>query len=77
MVALDATIVNIALPTAQRDLGFAAADRPWVVTAYTCTLAGLLLLGGRVADRVGRRRAVSLAVTAALSVVLLRRGRSS
>ena len=57
MVALDATIVNIALPTAQRDLGFDAADRPWVVTAYTCTLAGLLLLGGRVADRVGRRRA--------------------
>ena len=57
MVALDATIVNIALPTAQADLGFGAADRAWVVTAYTCPLAGLLLVGGRVADRVGRRRA--------------------
>ena len=57
MVALDATIVNIALPSAQAALGFDDADRTWVVTAYTCTLAGLLLLGGRVADRVGRRRA--------------------
>lgn len=57
MVALDATVVNIALPTAQHALGFDDAQRAWVVTAYTCTLAGLLLLGGRVADRVGRRRA--------------------
>jgi EmrB/QacA subfamily drug resistance transporter len=57
MVALDATIVNIALPTAQSALCFDDADRTWVVTAYTCTLAGLLLLGGRVADRIGRRRA--------------------
>ena len=43
MVALDATIVNIALPSAQASLGFDDADRTWVVTAYTCTLAGLLL----------------------------------
>jgi EmrB/QacA subfamily drug resistance transporter len=57
MVALDATIVNIALPSAQDALGFDDADRTWVVTAYTCTLAGLLLLGGRVSDRLGRRRA--------------------
>jgi EmrB/QacA subfamily drug resistance transporter len=57
MVALDATIVNISLPTAQAALGFGDADRTWVVTAYTCTFAGLLLLGGRVADRFGRRRA--------------------
>ncbi len=57
MVALDATIVNIALPSAQASLGFDDAQRTWVVTAYTCTLAGLLLLGGRVSDRVGRRRA--------------------
>jgi EmrB/QacA subfamily drug resistance transporter len=56
-VALDATIVNISLPTAQAALGFGDADRTWVVTAYTCTFAGLLLLGGRVADRFGRRRA--------------------
>lgn len=60
MVALDATIVNIALPTAQHDLGLADADRQWAVTAYTCALAGLLLLGGRVADRIGRRRAFLL-----------------
>jgi EmrB/QacA subfamily drug resistance transporter len=57
MVALDATIVNIALPSVQSALGFDDAQRTWVVTAYTCTLAGLLLLGGRIADRIGRRRA--------------------
>ena len=63
MVALDATIVNIALPTAQADLGFGSSDRQWVVTAYTCTLAGLLLLGGRVADRIGRRRSFLIGLT--------------
>ncbi|HEY4604510.1 MAG TPA: MFS transporter [Blastococcus sp.] len=57
MVALDATIVNIALPSAQADLGFGDDARQWVVTGYTCALAGLLLLGGRIADRIGRRRA--------------------
>jgi EmrB/QacA subfamily drug resistance transporter len=57
MVALDATIVNIALPTVQRALRFSDADRQWVVTAYTVALAGSLLLGGRLADRVGHRRA--------------------
>lgn len=57
MVALDATIVNVALPSVQSALGFDDAHRTWVVTAYTCALAGLLLLGGRIADRIGRRRA--------------------
>src|SRR3954451_198547 len=57
MVALDATIVNIALPSAQADLDFGDDARQWVVTGYTCALAGLLLLGGRIADRIGRRRA--------------------
>ena len=56
MTALDATIVNIALPSAQRSLGFGDADRQWVITAYTLAFAGLLLLGGRIADRFGRRR---------------------
>ncbi|HLY33381.1 MAG TPA: DHA2 family efflux MFS transporter permease subunit [Jatrophihabitantaceae bacterium] len=56
MVALDATIVNIALPSAQHALGFRDTDRTWVVTAYTLSFAGLLLLGGRVADGIGRRR---------------------
>ena len=58
MVALDATIVNVALPTAQRSLGFDDTQRAWVITAYTLSLAGLLLVGGRVADRFGRRRAM-------------------
>src|SRR3954454_7494338 len=56
MIVLDATIVNIALPTAQRDLGITTADRQWVVTAYTLAFGGLLLLGGRIADYTGRKR---------------------
>jgi EmrB/QacA subfamily drug resistance transporter len=56
MVVLDATIVNIALPSAQRELGFSNADRQWVVTAYSLAFGGLLLLGGRLSDLVGRRR---------------------
>jgi EmrB/QacA subfamily drug resistance transporter len=56
MVVLDATIVNIALPSAQHALGFSDADRQWVVTAYSLAFGGLLLLGGRLSDLVGRRR---------------------
>jgi EmrB/QacA subfamily drug resistance transporter len=56
MVVLDASIVNIALPSAQRDLGITDADRQWVITAYTLAFGGLLLLGGRIADFVGRKR---------------------
>ena len=56
MVVLDATIVNIALPSAQTDLGFTNGDRQWVVTAYALAFGSLLLLGGRVADLVGRKR---------------------
>ncbi|HEY0539452.1 MAG TPA: MFS transporter [Actinoallomurus sp.] len=57
MIVLDATIVNIALPSAQRDLGVSDADRQWIITAYTLAFGGLLLLGGRIADYTGRRRA--------------------
>ncbi|RKN15829.1 DHA2 family efflux MFS transporter permease subunit [Micromonospora musae] len=57
MVVLDATIVNIALPHAQADLGITDANRQWVVTAYTLAFGGLLLLGGRIADYWGRKRA--------------------
>ncbi len=57
MVALDATIVNIALPTAQASLHFTDSDRQWVITAYTLALGGLLLLGGRLADLLGRKPA--------------------
>jgi EmrB/QacA subfamily drug resistance transporter len=56
MVVLDATIVNIALPQAQRALGVTDANRQWVVTAYSLTFGGLLLLGGRIADYWGRKR---------------------
>ncbi|MFF5158239.1 MFS transporter [Streptomyces sp. NPDC000348] len=57
MVMLDMTIVNIALPWAQQDTGMSDASRQWVVTAYTLAFGALLLLGGRVGDLVGRRRA--------------------
>ncbi|MET9888165.1 MFS transporter [Streptomyces sp. NPDC006430] len=57
MVVLDATIVNIALPSAQADLGFPDDQRQWVVTAYAISFGSLLLLGGRLADLFGRRRA--------------------
>jgi EmrB/QacA subfamily drug resistance transporter len=56
MVVLDATIVNIAMPQAQLALHISDADRQWIVTAYTLTFGGLLLLGGRIADYVGRKR---------------------
>lgn len=56
MIVLDASIVNIALPSAQVDLGITNADRQWVVTAYTLAFGGLLLIGGRIADYTGRKR---------------------
>ena len=56
MIILDASIVNIALPSAQADLGISNADRQWVVTAYTLAFGALLLLGGRIADYTGRKR---------------------
>src|SRR4051812_15959234 len=55
MVVLDATIVNIALPSAQKDLGFSVDDRQWIVTAYALASGSLLLLGGRIADLFGRK----------------------
>ncbi|ARQ70199.1 MFS transporter [Streptomyces marincola] len=57
MVVLDGTIVNIALPTAQADLGISDGNRQWVITAYALAFGGLLLFGGRVSDLWGRRRA--------------------
>ncbi|MGW7817119.1 MFS transporter [Streptomyces puniciscabiei] len=57
MVVLDATIVNIALPHAQTDLGISDGNRQWVVTAYALAFGGLLLFGGRIADKWGRKRA--------------------
>src|SRR5947209_13100729 len=56
MVILDATIVNVALPSIQTGLHFSTSSLPWVVNAYTLIFGGFLLLGGRAADLVGRRR---------------------
>src|ERR1700684_1117272 len=55
IVVLDLTVMNIALPSAQRALGFTTVDRQWVVTAYTLAFGSLLLLGGRLADLIGRK----------------------
>ncbi|MFI5428580.1 MFS transporter [Aeromicrobium sp. UC242_57] len=57
MVVLDATIVNIALPSAQYDLGFDNDSRQWVVTAYALAFGSLLLIGGRLGDLFGRKQA--------------------
>ncbi|MFJ8163077.1 MFS transporter [Streptomyces sp. NPDC096136] len=57
MVVLDATIVNIALPSAQTDLGISDGNRQWVITAYALAFGGLLLFGGRIADKWGRKNA--------------------
>ena len=56
MVVLDATIVNIALPSAQADLGFSDDSRQWIITAYALSFGSLLLLGGRLGDLLGRKR---------------------
>ncbi len=71
MVVLDASIVNVALPSIQRDLHFSTSNLQWVINAYTLTFAGFLLLGGRAADLFGRRRIflVGLAVFTASSLL--------
>src|SRR5216683_4122289 len=56
MVVLDSAIVNVALPHIQRALGFSGSGLEWVVTAYAVTFGGLLLLGGRSGDLLGRRK---------------------
>src|SRR3954465_8069754 len=56
MIVLDATIVNVALPSIQQDLGFSQSNLAWVVNAYLIAFGGLLLLAGRIGDLVGQRR---------------------
>src|SRR5262249_35195997 len=56
MLALDVTVMNVALPRIQADLGFSATSLAWVLNAYTLVFGGLLLLGGRAGDLFGRRR---------------------
>src|SRR4051812_49931608 len=55
MIVLDLTIVNIALPSAQKDLGFSDDDRQWIITAYALAFGSLLLLGGKLGDLFGRK----------------------
>jgi EmrB/QacA subfamily drug resistance transporter len=71
MIVLDFSIVNVALPSIQTDLGFTATDLQWVISAYAVAFGGFLLLGGRVADYFGRRRLfiVGLLVFSAASLV--------
>jgi MFS family permease len=71
MIVLDSTIVNVALPSIQRDLGFSQPGLAWVVNAYLIPFGGLLLLAGRIGDLAGRKRIFlsGLAVFTAASLV--------
>src|SRR5437763_3684203 len=71
MIILDMTIVNVALPSIQHDLGFTQSSLAWVVNAYLITFGGLLLLAGRLGDLVGRRNVflLGLAVFVAASAL--------
>src|SRR5215217_5845873 len=71
MIVLDATIVNVALPSIQDDLGFSPSNLAWVVNAYLIAFGGLLLLAGRAGDLLGQRRVflVGLAIFTAASVL--------
>jgi MFS family permease len=71
MVILDASIVNVALPTIGRDLGISQQNLSWILNAYILMFGGFLLLGGRLADRLGRRRVfmVGIAVFSGASLV--------
>src|SRR5256885_7368559 len=71
MVVLDVTVVNVALPSIQTGLDFSASDLQWVVNGYTLLFGGFLLLGGRAADLVGRKRLflIGIAVFSAASLL--------
>src|SRR5205814_5875165 len=71
MIVLDATVVNVALPSIQNDLGFSQSSLAWVVNAYLIAFGGLLLLAGRMGDLIGRKRVflAGLAVFTAASLL--------
>jgi MFS family permease len=71
MIILDTTIVNVALPSIQDDLGFAQSSLAWVVNAYLIAFGGLLLLAGRLGDLVGRRRMFLAGLTVFTAASLL------
>ncbi len=79
MVVIDGTIVNVALPSIQSDLGFTQSNLAWVVNSYLIAFGGLLLLSGRLGDLVGRKRilVVGLAVFTAASLLCGYRSRPS
>ena len=62
MIMLDNTVVNVALPAIARDLGIGLSELEWVVTGYALTFAALMLTGGKLADRYGRRRIFVLGI---------------
>ena len=74
MIVLDATIVNVALPSIQDDLGFSQSNLAWVVNAYLIAFGGLLLLAGRIGDLIGQRRIflIGLAVFTVASLLCAR-----
>ena len=74
MVVLDVAVVNVALPSIQRDLGVGKSTLQWIIIAYGLMLGGFLLLGGRMADLLGRRRMLLTGLTLIL-VRLTARGR--
>jgi EmrB/QacA subfamily drug resistance transporter len=71
MIVLDATIVNVALPSIQDDLGFSQSDLAWVVNAYLIAFGGLLLLAGRIGDLIGQRRIFMIGLTIFTAASLL------
>src|ERR1051325_2682556 len=71
MIVLDATVVNVALPTIQDDLSFSQTSLAWVVNAYLIAFGGLLLLGGRIGDLVGHRRIFLIGLTVFTGASLL------
>ena len=77
MVVLDVAIVNVALPSIKTDLGFSQESLQWVITAYAIFFGGVLLLGGRLADLLGRRRLfmIGLAIFTVSSLLEGSRGR--
>jgi EmrB/QacA subfamily drug resistance transporter len=71
MIVLDATIVNVALPSIQRDLGFSQSSLAWVVNGYLITFGGLLLLAGRLGDLIGQRRIFMIGLVVFVAASLL------
>ena len=71
MIVIDATIVNVALPSIQDDLGFSQSNLAWVVNAYLIAFGGLLLLAGRIGDLIGQRRIFLIGLTVFTAASLL------